>query len=235
MSYWICHACRHTYEVIGSKEEIDGLLGKESSYPCITDLCQGRLTRVPVTQEGWREAGQYPVEDISLRSFFRAAMGFGKFDTNPADPKRVRELFLTKKIVDVVIDPVGEKGRTIVQQFVMDDGTRLHFGNSSFGACCYYVEAAGPSCVEVLDREQPNMVPSERAVESSDSDRKEGGRASCVASEINQARDSDTYVLSGATSVELAKANAVPSMPKTSKVFTGPDSGQPGVNGDRCS
>ena len=173
---WLCKSCRRVYEVGGSEEEIKNLLLEKTSYPCITPLCRGRLNRP--SKEDLRELSKgYIPEEIPLKSFFRAVMGFGMTNGAPAAVASVKELLLSKKIVGVMADPVGNPERTILNELVFEDGTRLHFGLSSLGACCYYVEGTTPSCVEVFDREQSNMANHETATESVVENREEVGRA----------------------------------------------------------
>ena len=170
---WACVACHRAYEVGGSEEEISGLLGNDTESPrCITPLCQGRLTRVTGK---WANMRDYSFEEITLRSFFRAIMGFGKFEGSPAAAETVKKVLLTKKIVEAGVDPVGNPERTILHQLVFEDGTRLHFGSSSYGACCFYIEAVGPSCVEVFDREQSSVANCEAASEGVVENREEVG------------------------------------------------------------
>jgi hypothetical protein len=128
----------------------------------------------------------YQLEEIPVRNFFRAVHGFGKGDVAPASYSKVRDLLLSKKIVVVDGDPVGQPERTLVRRLILEDGTQLHFDSSSHGACCYYIEEPGPSCVEVFDREQPNVVPNEAAGTVADSYREEAGRAYSAAAKEHE-------------------------------------------------
>jgi hypothetical protein len=171
---WGCDTCRRVYEVGGSEEEIQELLGSTETYPCITPLCRGVLHRVsgPIA---WSAVAGLPLEEIPLRSFFRAVMGFGKFEGAAAECQKVIELLMGNNVVSVDARPIGNPERTVVNQIVLVDGTRLHFASSSHGACCYYIEGSGPSCVEVLDA-QSNLVSPETDSCRNNPDREEVGR-----------------------------------------------------------
>jgi len=41
--------------------------------------------------------------------------------------------------------------------WVLEDGTRLHFETSSKGACIYYIEERGPTCLEVVEDDRPQI------------------------------------------------------------------------------
>jgi hypothetical protein len=117
----------------------------------------------------------FDVSEIPVKSFFRGIHGFGAGKGAPASLAKARELLLNEKIVEVIGEPTGQPERVILRQLVLEDGTKLHFDSSSKGACLYYIEEPGPSCVEVVEHEI-----STSATASSDQNREETGRASEV-------------------------------------------------------
>ena len=177
MRFIVCGTCRRCYQVGGDPKEIDRLLGDRESFPCITPLCGGRLR----TCDG---AHGYLVEEIPLRSFYRGIHGFGASKGAPASLSRLRELLLNQRVADINAEDVGRPARVIVRQLILEDGTRLHFDVSSKGACLYYIEEAGPSCVEVFDAD--DVV---SPVGNGDSCREEVGRAVKAHGDISEGGD----------------------------------------------
>lgn len=163
-----CLRCRCGWQLVGELEEVTSILsiiGAESPA-CITPMCQGRLcmsTEIPIG---------FNIQELPARSFYRAINGFGTGDGDPAAASEFARLLKTKKIVDMTITAVGQPERVIVHQIVLDDGTRMHFESSSRGACCYYIERPGKSCVEVVDE----IATVEAHVSGAGSDREETGR-----------------------------------------------------------
>ena len=125
-------------------EELHALL-EGIEMLCPTALCRGVLARV----------SQFftTAKPIPLQTFFRAVQGFGSATGEAATLKRFSHLLKTKKITQIYAEPVGKPERVILRTLVLDDGTRLHFDSSARGACCYYIEEAGPTCLEVVDHE----------------------------------------------------------------------------------
>jgi hypothetical protein len=150
-----CSLCRTAYYVEGDPLEVKYLLDMpeewKKSFPCVTPLCQGRLTRV--TGPKLEKLGRIVREThhVPLHGFYRAIHGFGMPVGDPAPVELSKKMLLTKRIVEVHADEVGQPKRTILKRLVLEDGTRLHFSRSTRGACLYYVERPGPSCVEVFD------------------------------------------------------------------------------------
>lgn len=141
-----CTACNLAYHLGGSQEEIVQLrLHSKDSYECITPLCNGRMVWTSSLPEGCL------VQDIPVSAFFRATMGFGWAKGAVASLERAKELLTTEKIVEVVGESTGRPERVILRKLVLENGTQLHFDSSSKGACLYYIEEKGPTCVEVLD------------------------------------------------------------------------------------
>lgn len=170
MRFFCCIRCKTCWQIGGDFSEIQHIINmldfEKGSYPCITPHCSGVLQKVNGTPEGFQ------AKEIPVRAFYRAVHGFGSGDGASASVERFSELLQTKRIVQVNATPVGQPERVILNQLVLDDGTRLHFDSSSRGACCYYIEEPGPSCMEVVD----NELSTDTTVEGSNSDREEVGR-----------------------------------------------------------
>lgn len=164
-----CISCRVALQVSGDPEEIKSLLGdKTSSYPCAMPLCDGRMTQVPMN----RIPGIFARRDMPVRGFFRAVNGFGSGEGPDASLENVAELMKTKVVADVIGETVGQPPRSIIKQIVYEDGTRLHLETSALGACAYFIEEAGNSCLETVD-----AAPANRTAEVPESDREETRRA----------------------------------------------------------
>lgn len=165
-----CTVCQHVYHIGGDAREIKSLLALlGETYPCITPLCNGRL----MTQRASQIIPKvYVSEEIPIKSFYRAVHGFGKAKGAPASLERARELLTTTRIVQVIGESAGQPERMILRELILEDGTRMHFDTSSLGACLYYIEEPGPSCLEVIENELGTAT-----AESSDTDREEVGRA----------------------------------------------------------
>lgn len=174
MRFTACTTCRHIYQVGGDLDEVQSLLGANKEWACITPLCKGRLTVVHLRDipVGWT------TKNIPVKNFFRAIHGFGPGEGEPASLNRAREIFLTEKIVDVIAESVGQPQRVILRELVTESGIRLHFETSSRGACLYYIEEPGPTCVEVvedeLNRERDDR--GEAVTQSGSAHREEAGR-----------------------------------------------------------
>ena len=60
MRFVICYSCRTAVQIGGDQQEIQSLIGNEdSTYPCITPLCNGRMRPV--------QFGRIP-QDCQLRN-----------------------------------------------------------------------------------------------------------------------------------------------------------------------
>jgi hypothetical protein len=116
----------------------------------------------------------FSITELPIRSFYRAIHGFGTGEGDPAAASEFARLLKTKKIADMTITSVGQPERVIVHQLVLEDGTRMHFDSSSRGACCYYIERPGKSCVEVAEDELATV---EAPVSGTGSNREEAGRS----------------------------------------------------------
>jgi hypothetical protein len=214
--FYACIACKTSYQVVGSIEEMKNLWSiiEAGGVPsCPTPLCQGKLMRV----QG--HVKEFHQREIPLPTFFRGIHGFGSPDGEAASVKKFRELMTSGKIVEVHAEPVGQPERVILKRIVLEDGTRLHFDSSARGACCYYIEQPGPSCVEVVENELSNVGSAEAASEGSNTDREETGRASENAN--SELGDAGCAVHSSATA-ELSGSATVPAVPTASEVPTDP-------------
>lgn len=213
MRFVICHTCKHVVQVGGNLEEIQNLLGSTENYPCITALCQGRMQAVAPA----RIPAGYQLQEVPIRGFFRAIHGFGPGNGDPASLKRFRELMLSQRVVDVVAEPIGQPERVIIRELVLESGIRLHFETSAKGACVYYIEEPGPSCVEVVEHELAAA-----ASEGGDSNREEAGRAPQAGPDRGQtAKGPDDH----SRASELPNSECVSSMPETGGVRIGVVSG----------
>lgn len=169
MRFVVCKACSKGYCVCGNRDEVSALLSApewRGGFPCITPLCAGRMQATALPQ------GLCSYEEVPLSAFYRAINGFGGASGAPASLRKVKQALTTKQVVAVVGEATGNPERSIIRQLVLSDGTRLHFDASSKGACLYYMEEPGPSCLEVVE----NELRSERGAEGSDTDREETGR-----------------------------------------------------------
>lgn len=163
---WGCPTCLHGWQVAGDLDEVQGLAriiqGEAENFPCITPLCSGRMFEMSYPLQG------FIVTEVPVRVFYRAIHGFGNGEGDSAQLNDFVELLKSKKIVEINASRVGQPERVILQQLILDDGTRLHFDSSARGACCYYIERPGKSCVEVVEDEFRDF----------DSDRKDTSRGS---------------------------------------------------------
>jgi hypothetical protein len=176
MRLYGCATCKYVYRV-GSvePEELNGVWAAvEPTNPsCPTPLCRGKLQKIrPGAAISQLEEVGYRVREIPFRTFYRAVYGFGGPKGEAAELEKFTHLLQTKKIVDVVARAIGQPERVILNRLTLEDGTILHFDSSARGACCYYIEEPGPSCMEVVE----NEFRSGSATEGSDTDREEARR-----------------------------------------------------------
>jgi hypothetical protein len=134
---------------------------------CITPLCDGQLVETSGAPVG------FYMTELPARAFYRAIHGFGTGKGEPASYNDFVDLIQNGKVVGVDATPIGQPERVILRQLVFDDGTRMHFDSSSRGACCFYIERPGKSCVEVVEDE---FTADEAPVPGPDSHREEAGR-----------------------------------------------------------
>jgi len=217
----VCHTCKHVVQVGGDPEEVATLLGSKDSYPCITPLCRGRMQGIAMT----KAPQGYVVEEVPVRGFFRAIHGFGPGTGDPASLKRLKELLLTQRVVDLSAESVGQPERVILRELVLENGTRLHFETSARGACVYYIEEPGPSCMEVVE----NELAAAAASESCNTNREEVGRApqaESLGSESPQRNPNQSRAS------ELSESECVSSVSETGGVPAGSNAGcaQPGAD-----
>ncbi len=226
MRFFCCDICQHVWQLGGDIQEIHHLLTsldlEKGSYKCITPHCNGRLTLVHGVPHGFTS------KEIPIRAFYRAIHGFGSGEGKEASVERFTELLRTKKIVEVQAIPVGQPERVILRQLVLEDGTRLHFDSSSRGACCYYIEEHGPSCVEVVE----NELSADTTAEVGESDREETRRNPQAVSESSDRGRG--HVRSSTSAPEQSSAGSVSPMPETDNVQTSssPGDGSTGSDSD---
>ena len=216
MRFYACTQCRHVYQVGGKLEEIRSLIHDATEFLCITNLCQGMMRQVQVPPPGFNAI------EVPLPSFFRAINGFGLAKGDPASAKKFIEVITTKRIVKAMVEPVGQPERVIVRQLVCEDGTRLHFDTSAKGACCYFIEEPGPSCVEAFNGQLAEDA--ETAARAGDPSREETGRAPETGSVASQQRSSPKPTADAATS-EQPRADGLPIVSETSDLHEAPTSG----------
>jgi hypothetical protein len=157
-------------------------------FPCPVPMCGGRMMKADPS--AFR--AQVPSIVMKAPEFYRRISGQGE-----AAYIRVHNLLLTKRIVAVDGEPVGEPERTVIKCLTLEDGTKLHFGISRYGACAYKLE-------EPFDATETDP-------EGNDSDRKEAGRV--VETFDNSKGRGSKYSLSVADSAESAGAGAVSVVP----------------------
>ncbi len=174
----------------------------KEGFPCSFPMCSGRLIKV---EDSWdkSDVASEPIP-LSAQLFYRRVSGLGE-----APRDKVTSLLLSKKIVGVSAEPVGDPERTIIEYLVFADGTKMHFANSRLGACVHKLE------------EPFHAVPVNPSHEGSDSDREEAGRDTGVI-------DADTGIVHGGRCVhnggeapitfESTGADAVPSLPTAGPV-----------------
>lgn len=174
MTTYGCQLCGKFYTPIGSQQQIAELLRGVDNFPCITPLCPGRLVKSQF-------AFKTTATPMPLERFFQAVNGFGFNEGILAEYKHVCELLKNKRIVQVVGESAGEPERTIITKFVLEDGTRLHLGASSLGACIYRIEEPGKepsngySHLPVADNGSSTTEVGEEAGRSSQPDQEAGG------------------------------------------------------------
>lgn len=136
MRFVACQACETAVQVGGNPEEVAQLLGSQASFPCITPCCRGRMVAIPPVKipQG------YAYREVPLRGFFSAVHGVGSGEGAPASLKRLRELLLSQRVVDLLAEPVGQPERVVVREMILESGVHLHFEASARGACIYYIE-----------------------------------------------------------------------------------------------
>lgn len=199
MRFYACVTCATSYQVAGEVNELSSvwsMVEGQQEVSCPTPKCAGHLVRV----RGPVRDPRFVHVDIPLPVFFRAINGFGGPDGAAASVSRFRELITTKKVIAVHADRIGAPERVILRRLVLEGGTILHFDTSSKGACCYYIEEPGPSCLEVVENELYS--------EGSDPNREEAGRAAEAHSSSGPtARDSGT---SEASTVEHTQPGGMP-------------------------
>lgn len=200
----VCHSCKTIVHIGGDLEEIQSLLLSCQSFECITPGCSGVMLSSPPAKAG----EDYTIDEIPVRGFYRAIHGFGPGKGDPASLDRLKELLLAKRVVDLVAFPVGQPERVIVKEMVLEDGTRLHFETSARGACIYYIEEVGPSCLEVVE----NELASESNLEGSNSNREETGRAS----EADASDSSEAGRVTGTTDAPATECGEPGCMPAVS-------------------
>lgn len=216
MRFYACIACKTSYQVVGGIEEVKHLWSvvEAGGVPsCPTPLCQGRLMRVK------NHVREFEQKEIPLPTFFRGIHGFGSPEGEAASVQKFRELITSGKIVEVHAEPIGQPERVILKRLILEDGTRMHFDSSARGACCYYIEQPGPSCMEVVENELSSMDPAEADSCSSDSDREEVGRA--VEAEV----DPVGGPVLDASASELPRTEPVPSVSAAGEIHAAADAG----------
>ena len=148
---FFCAACHRVYLVAGQADELRSLIGEADTFPCITPQCGGMLRKVGAEFGRRTQKAGLKSETVPAVAFFRAINGFGLSTGDPASVEEVRKLLLNHRVARVLLEEVGQPERTIVNKLWLDNGVCLHFGSSAKGACVYYIERPGPSCVEVFD------------------------------------------------------------------------------------
>jgi len=199
----VCHTCKSVVHIGGDLEEVTSLLSGQDTFACISPFCNGEMLSSPPARAG----DNYTVKEVPIRGFYRAIHGFGTGVGDPASVERLRELLQTKRVANIKAFPVGQPERVIIREMVLEDGTRLHFETSARGACIYYIEERGPSCVEVVE----NELSADAAVEGGDSNREETGRASEAGASDSSEPDGVSGTAEAAT-IECTEPGCMPGL-----------------------
>lgn len=134
-----CPACRKGYQIIAESVEDNaiGLLGEKQTFNCITSLCRGRLAIVPRDQHERVLVVADAVIPIDSKEFYRAAMGGNR---SAITMQQIEEHLVGANIVSVKGFETGTPTRVILEEIVLENGTRLHFSSSTKGACLFKIE-----------------------------------------------------------------------------------------------
>jgi hypothetical protein len=157
-------------------------------------------------------SGLFRSQEVPVSNFFRAVLGFGSPEGNAASLKDFVETLTKKRISRVDAFNTGTPERVILRRLVMEDGTCLHFETSAKGACCFYIEKPGPSCLEVVDGELGESG-DPRDDSGSSPYREKAGRGNST-----EALDVFPKFNFDAPAIELPKSERMPSLSEKSRV-----------------
>ena len=148
MKFVVCHACKTHVQIGGDELEIEAIIRTSPILHCVTPFCTGVMEPCGLTS-----SKGYTRKELPVRGFYRAINGYGSGEGDPASYQRAKQLLLTKRVIEVLGEPVGQPERVILRQLVLEGGIRLHFETSAKGACLYYIEEPSLSCTEVVEHE----------------------------------------------------------------------------------
>jgi hypothetical protein len=133
-------------------EEFEHVIGQGSEwfpdkYPC--PMCSERMAISTKCLE------QNPkMYDLTPQEAFAAFSGAGMPSEQECSATRVRELLLTKRVVDVSARHIRGTNRSTLDRIELEDGIVLHLASSTHGACVYRIQVPF-SFTEAVDEHHP--------------------------------------------------------------------------------
>lgn len=137
-----CQRCSLVFRVLGDFQELETLVGRQSSFwpdKYICGRCQGP-TPVMSEQQAARlqMLGQETVE-LDPGEYFRALQGLGLPDEIECGRTAVEQLLRGQKVKRIAGHEVNKRKRFCLEWIEFEDGSRAYFGASSHGAIVYKI------------------------------------------------------------------------------------------------
>lgn len=135
----VCNKCATAVRTVGEHEEVDVLLGEKSEwypdkYPCPS--CSGMASMVDAIEPAALKA--LDLYDLTPQEAYSAFNGLGLPKERECGPMAVREAFKSP-VKEIKCELIKGTNRTLLKHIIFEDGTRVYFGSSPYGATVYRI------------------------------------------------------------------------------------------------
>ena len=148
-----CLTCKIAVRIVGDYEQMEFLFGLQSDwypdkYPCVTEGCSGKGQLFPAITPS--ALHRLTVTDLSPLEAFAALHGLGLPTERECSASAVQRAFQDSPVKKVEAQHIKGTDRCVVEHIELQDGKKIWFGASGYGAVVYrisaphsYAEAAG--------------------------------------------------------------------------------------------
>jgi len=137
--YILCNDCHRGIRVMGNSEDVEGMFGERSywhgKYKCYA--CESM--NVVAGPAGPEVHEKWTIITLDPHETHLAMEGMGIPEERECAAEIVIDQFLKFRITTVLARPISNTGRSVIDAFVFEDGTKMFLTASSHGAQVYRI------------------------------------------------------------------------------------------------
>lgn len=147
----VCSACGTAIRTSGEYDEVDVLLGEKSEwypdkYPC--PCCPAKAAMVDAIEPAALKS--LDLYEMTAQEAYGAFNGLGLPTERECGPLAVAEAFKSP-VKKINCELIKGTNRSVMRSIELEDGTRVYFGSSSYGATIYRIAKKRVGPVESQD------------------------------------------------------------------------------------